>query len=77
MKFRIWALGLLHAAIAGAASAAAAALADPAHFNLSPAGLAALGKMSATGALVGLVMYLKQSPLPARTEIAGRPRPAE
>ena len=64
--FRPWLLGLLHAVVAGASNAAAGALADPAHFNLSNEGLVALGKLAATGALIGLVMFLKQSPLPAR-----------
>jgi hypothetical protein len=61
---RAWALGLLHALVAGAANAAAAALADPAHFHFSGAGAVALGKVTAAGAVIGLVMYLKQSPLP-------------
>lgn len=65
-RLRPWLLGLLHATVAGASNAAAGALADPAHFNLSHAGLIALGKLAATGALIGLVMYLRQSPLPAQ-----------
>jgi len=72
MRLRLWLLGLLHAAVAGASNAAAGALADPAHFNLSHDGLIALGKLTATGALIGLVMFLKQSPLPARWD--GRDR---
>lgn len=71
-RLRLWLIGLLHAAIAGAANAAAGALADPAHFNLSHNGMIAIGKLAATGALVGLVMFLKQSPLPARWD--GRDR---
>jgi hypothetical protein len=65
-RLRLWLLGMLHATVAGASNAAAGALADPAHFNLSHAGLIALGKLAATGALIGLVMYLRQSPLPAQ-----------
>ena len=65
-RLRLWLLGLLNAAVAGASNAAAGALADPAHFNFSHDGLVALGKLAATGALIGLVMFLKQSPLPAR-----------
>lgn len=65
-RLRLWLLGLLHAVVAGASNAAAGALADPAHFNFSPNGLIALGKLAATGALIGLVMYLRQSPLPAQ-----------
>jgi len=66
VRLRPWLLGLLHAAVAGASNAAAGALADPMHFNLSHDGLIALGKLAVTGALIGLVMYLRQSPLPAR-----------
>lgn len=65
-RLRPWLLGLIHAAVAGASNAAAGALGDPAHFNLSHEGLLALGKLAVTGALIGLVMFLKQSPLPAR-----------
>ena len=72
MRLRLWLLGLLHAVVAGASNAAAGALADPAHFNLSHEGLIALGKLAATGALIGLVMFLKQSPLPRRWD--GRDR---
>ena len=61
---RVWLAGLLHAVIAGAANAAAGALADPGHFNLTHEGIAALGKLAAAGAVIGVVMYLKQSPLP-------------
>lgn len=76
---RAWLLGLLHAAIAGAANAAAGALADPEHFNLTGDGAAALGKMALVGATIGLVMYLKQSPLPPAwngREPRYRPNPA-
>jgi predicted RecA/RadA family phage recombinase len=61
---RVWLAGLLHAVVAGAANAAAGALADPGHFNLTHEGLTALGKLAAAGAIIGVVMYLKQSPLP-------------
>jgi hypothetical protein len=61
---RVWLAGLLHAVVAGAANAAAGALADPGHFNLTHEGITALGKLAAAGAIIGVVMYLKQSPLP-------------
>lgn len=61
---RTWLKGLLAGVIGGAATSGLAAIADPAHFNLSGDGLVALGKMAAAGAIVALLMYLKQSPLP-------------
>lgn len=61
---RVWLAGLLHAVVAGAANAAAGALADPGHFNLTHEGMVALGKLAAVGAIIGVAMYLKQSPLP-------------
>jgi len=63
---RAWLLGLVHAIAAGAANAAAGALADPAHFNLTGPGCAALGKMALAGAVIGVAMYLKQSPVAIR-----------
>lgn len=59
-----WLVGLVHAVVSGAANAAAAMFADPSHFNTSPEGLLALGKMALAGAIIGLVMYLRQSPVP-------------
>jgi len=60
---RAWLLGLVHAIVAGAANAAAGLLADPVHFNFTGEGCAALGKMALAGSVIGLAMYLKQSPL--------------
>jgi len=59
-----WLAGLVHAVVSGAANAAAAMFADPSHFNTTPEGLLALSKMALAGAIIGLVMYLRQSPVP-------------
>lgn len=63
MNWRTWALGILHAAIGGAANSAAAMFVEPEHFNLGE-GIGRVGAMAAAGALIGVVMYLRASPLP-------------
>lgn len=64
-KIEVWLKGLLAAAISGAANSIAVIVVDPDHF--SPAavgGFKKLGLVAVTGAAVGAVMYLKQSPVP-------------
>lgn len=61
---RVWLHGLTAAMIGGLSSAASATVADSQVFNFSHGGLVALAKVSATGALIAALAYLKQSPLP-------------
>ena len=65
MNWRVWVLGIVHAVVSGAVNAALAAQVDPAHFNFSPDGLRALAQMAAGGAVLGVLLYLKRSPLPS------------
>jgi len=61
-----WLKGLLSAILSGAASAAGAMVLDPDHFGVDH--LRHLGLVAGVGAIVGLINYLKQSPLPANGE---------
>jgi hypothetical protein len=65
MNWKVWFHGFGAAAIGGAASAAAATFAEPQDFNFTHAGLVALGKVVAAGAIIPALAYLKQSPLPS------------
>ena len=65
MNWKTWLYSVIAAGIGGAASAALSAMAMPSTFNLSHAGLINLGKIALVGALVPVLTYLKQSPLPA------------
>jgi hypothetical protein len=58
----IWLKGLLSAALSGAAVGATAVLATP--ITVSMENFKSLGYMVLVGAIVGLLNYLKQSPLP-------------
>ena len=63
---RVWVLGFAHAVVAGAVNSVSAMIAAPDNFNLSSlGGVKHVGIMAATGAFIGAVLYLKQSPLPA------------
>lgn len=62
MTFNKWFAGGVSAAISGGANAAAAAFIAPEVF-LVPGSYEKLGLLFAGGALIGLVNYLKQSPL--------------
>jgi len=64
MNWRLWFKSLAAAVIGGAASAGLLVYADPQHFNFSHDGLVALGKLAGGGAILALLAYLKQSPLP-------------
>ena len=57
-----WAKGLLAAAIGGAATAGSLVLFAPATFDF--ADLSTLGRVATAGALIAVLAYLKQSPLP-------------
>lgn len=65
MNWKAWLHGFGAAVIGGAASAGAAAFAEPKDFNFTHAGLIALAKVVATGAALPALAYLKQSPLPS------------
>jgi len=60
---KTWLAGLVSAAITGAANAATAILVAPETFNIHE-GLSKLGTMAMAGAFIGVIAYLKQSPLP-------------
>jgi len=61
---KIWIQGLLVALISGAVGALAGVLTSPESCDLSPAGLKKMGGLAIAGALIGVVAFLKQSPLP-------------
>ena len=63
-NWKSWLKGLLAALIGGASNAVTAMWADPTVFNMTSAGLVALGKLAAAGAILSAFMYLKQSPVP-------------
>jgi len=62
-----WLLGLLSAGISGGASAITVVVVDPNNFNLQ-AGLKNLASVFVVQALIGMALYLKQSPLPVPTD---------
>jgi hypothetical protein len=67
-KARLWAHNLLAAVITGGAtsglSAVGIAVADAAGASVNPLDLRQVGVLFISGAVVGLLAYLKQSPLP-------------
>ena len=65
MNWKAWLHGFGAAVIGGAASAGAAAFAEPRDFNFTHSGLIALAKVVAAGAAMPALAYLKQSPLPS------------
>jgi zinc transporter ZupT len=63
-RTKMWLKGLIAAVIGGAANAVSAVIAAPQTFNFSHEGLIAIAKLAAAGALIALIGYLKQSPVP-------------
>jgi len=61
--WRHWAKSLIAAAISGAANSISVMLADPINFNLQ-SGCNKLLTVATVSAIVGVALYLKQSPLP-------------
>ena len=59
----IWLHGLLAAFIGGAVNSLSVILVDPVGFNFST-GLRKLASVAGAGALIGVIGYLKKSPLP-------------
>ena len=66
-----WLYTMLHTIIGGAANSAVAMFVDPAAFNFNDLGK--LGQLFAAGAVISLVMFLKQSPLPPAEEVEDSP----
>ena len=67
MNWKIWVKGLIAATISGAANSGLAAGIAPESFNFGD-GLNKLITMCAGGAIIGVLLYLKQSPFPADCE---------
>ncbi len=72
MNWKIWMKGIIAAAISGGANGIVTGFAaigiDPNHFNLQAglhATLAIGGVSAAISAVLGVALYLRQSPLPA------------
>jgi hypothetical protein len=61
---KAWVRGLAVAFISGASDAWLLHMADPEHFDLSPAGIQATLPLVFFKAMFAVAMYLKQSPLP-------------
>jgi hypothetical protein len=59
-----WAHSAIAATVSGGANGITVMIVSPTDFNLG-AGLAKVGQVVLVGALVGLALFLKQSPLPA------------
>lgn len=65
LNLELWLKGLLAAVISGAANTVAVIIVDPDHFSpTAVGGFKKLGAVALGGAIVGAVMYLKQSPVP-------------
>jgi hypothetical protein len=61
-----WLYGMVAGVIGGTANTLAAVFVDPVAFNFND--LPKLGKLALAGAVISLVLYLKQSPLPPKSE---------
>lgn len=64
MTWKQWFHSLIAAVVGGAANTLSAVLVAPDQFNFSHAGMIKLAEMAGAGALISLVMFLKQSPVP-------------
>ena len=62
----IWIKGLIAALISGMVTALAGVLIDPQSVDFSAAGLKKMGLLALAGAMIGVVGYLKQSPMPVQ-----------
>ena len=72
MNWKAWLYTLAAGAIGGASNALLGAVAMPDTFNLTSQGLINLGKIALVGAVVPVLTFLKQSPLPSSTSEAGK-----
>jgi hypothetical protein len=64
----IWLQGLIAALIAGAVAALGGILVSPETIDFSPTGLKKMGLLAAGGALIGVVGFLRQSPIPKKED---------
>lgn len=64
MTLRRWGVGILGAAISGAANGVTVMIVDPLRFNLFDGGARNLASVVIVSALVGAALYLKQHDLP-------------
>jgi hypothetical protein len=65
MDWKPWLYGLTHSFISGGINSIAVMIADPSQFSFATWKDAEhLGSVFLTGSVIGLVLYLKQSPLP-------------
>ncbi len=63
--WKLWLKGLVAAALSSASNTVVVLVADPHHFNPAEVGgLRKLAAVVAVSAVVGVALYLKQSPLP-------------
>jgi hypothetical protein len=69
-SIKTWLYSLVAAGIGGASSAALSVVAMPDVFNFSQPGLIHLAKAAGIGALVPVLTFLKQSPLPVSSVTA-------
>lgn len=60
---QIWFKGVVAALISGAVNSLSVILVDPVEFNFTT-GLGKLASVAGAGALIGVIAYLKKSPLP-------------
>ncbi len=67
MNWKTWLYTLAAGAIGGAASNVLAVFSMPDVFNFSHEGWVHIGKLAFVGAIVPMLTYLKQSPLPTST----------
>ena len=64
MNWKAWLYSLIAGGIGGAASSTLAAFSMPEVFNFSHDGWVHIAKLAFIGAIVPILTYLKQSPLP-------------
>lgn len=62
-KVAKWLDGIISAGVSGAVNGIAAIVVDPVNFNLQE-GFSKVVSLAAAGAFIGVIMYLRQSPLP-------------
>lgn len=66
MNWLVWVKSLAAAAIGGAANAGLLVIVAPDKFSFDD--LSTLGRVAAAGALIAVMSYLKQSPLPTGSD---------
>jgi hypothetical protein len=67
MNWKAWLYSIAAGGIGGASSSMLGAFVMPDVFNFTHAGWVHIGKLAFIGAIVPILTYLKQSPLPATT----------